>query len=230
TLHTPVGTRGVVWPLVMAAIVVFAALLFALVGVGRAAAAADCKFVLGFKALHAMIPDTVGACLENEQHHPGKGVTLQRTKNGVLTWQKATNHTSFTDGTHTWVVGPLGLQQRLNTERFDWERDLAAVPEAVTEAEAQTIAYVKAAIARYEQDGLAATAAYYNSPASIEGDRAMVIVSEGERTVLAAALFPSLAGNPVGPRTVLGALIGWRPAQLPARKSRGASIICAMMA
>ena len=126
TLHTPFGARTAVWPLAMAAVVVFAALLFALVGgAGRAAAAADCKFVLGFKALHAMIPDTVGDCLENELHHPGKGVTLQRTKNGVLTWQKATNHTSFTDGTHTWVVGPLGLQQRLNTERFDWERDFS---------------------------------------------------------------------------------------------------------
>ncbi len=209
TLHTPIGTRGVVWPLAMAAVVVFAALLFALFGGGgRAGAAADCKFVLGFKELHAMIPDTVGDCLENELHHPGKGVTLQRTKNGVLTWQKATNHTSFTDGTHTWVVGPLGLQQRLTTERFDWERELTAPPEAATEAEAQTIAYVKAAIARYEQDGLEATAAYYNNPASIEGDRALVIVSEGERTVLASALFPSVAGSLAGPRTVVGALIG----------------------
>ena len=203
TLHTRFGTRGAVWPLV-----VLAALLLALSGAGRAAAAAECQFVLGFQALHAMIPDTVGDCVENEQHHPGQGVTLQRTTNGLLAWQKATNHTSFTDGSHTWVLGPLGLQQRLNTEQFDWERDLAAVPEAATEAEAQTIAYVMAAIARYEQDGLKATAAYYNSPASIEGDRAMVIVSEAERTLLASALFPSLQGGRVGPRSVLGALIG----------------------
>lgn len=106
-----------------------AALLLVLAGgAGRAgAASADCKFVLGFKALHAMIPDTVGDCLENEQHHPGKGVTLQRTKNGLLAWEKATNHTSFTDGYRTWVSGPYGLQQRLNTERFDWERDAEKV-------------------------------------------------------------------------------------------------------
>ena len=102
-------------------------LLLVLVGsAGRAAAAADCQFVLGFKALHALIPETVGACVENEQHHSNQGVTLQRTKNGLLVWQKATNHTSFTDGYHTWVLGPLGLQQRLNTEQFDWERDLAS--------------------------------------------------------------------------------------------------------
>ena len=92
---------------------VLAAALIALLlvlagGAGRAAAAADCKFVLGFKALHAMIPDTVGACLENEQHHPGKGVTLQRTKNGLLVWQKASNHTAFTDGHRTWVQRPPG--------------------------------------------------------------------------------------------------------------------------
>ena len=116
---------SIAWVLVA----VVAALLLAFAGGGgRAAAAADCRFVLGFKALHAMIPDTVGACLENEQHHPGKGVTLQRTKNGLLVWQKATNHTAFTDGGyHTWVLGPLGLQKRLNTEQFDWERDAEKV-------------------------------------------------------------------------------------------------------
>ena len=115
---------SIAWVLVA----VVAALLLALVGgTGRAAAAADCKFVLGFKALHAMIPDTVGACLENEQHHPIEGFTLQRTTNGLLIWHKAANRTAFTDGYRTWVSGPFGLQQRLNTERFDWERDAEKV-------------------------------------------------------------------------------------------------------
>ena len=102
----------------------FAALLLALAGGGgrAAAASADCRFVLGFKALHAMIPDTVGACLENEQHHPIEGVTLQRTTNGLLVWHKAANRTAFTDGYRTWVRGPFGLRQRLNTEQFPWER------------------------------------------------------------------------------------------------------------
>ena len=88
-----------------------AALLFALAGgAGRAAAAAaDCRFVLGFKALHAMIPDTVGACLENEQHHPIEGFTLQRTTTGLLVWHKAVRLAAFTDGYRTWVSGPFGL-------------------------------------------------------------------------------------------------------------------------
>ena len=120
TLRTPIGARAVVRPLAMAVIVVLAALLFALVGsVGRAAAAADCKFVLGFQALHALIPDTVGTCVENEQHDPHQGVTLQRTTNGLLVWQSHQPHLL-----HRWlphlVLGPLGLQQRLNTAQFDW--------------------------------------------------------------------------------------------------------------
>jgi hypothetical protein len=39
--------------------------------------------------------------------------------------------TAFTDGFQTWVNGPLGLQQRLNTQRFWWEANpdhLAIVP------------------------------------------------------------------------------------------------------
>ena len=134
----------------------------ALVGsAGPAAAAADCQFVMGFKALHAMIPDTVGVCVENEQHHPGQGVTHQRTTHGLLVWRKASNHTAFTDGHHTWVSGPLGLQQRLNSEWFDWERDSA--PAAFTQA------YVAQAIAMYDEQGREATFEYYSRPESAEG-------------------------------------------------------------
>ena len=138
-------------------------------GAGRAPAAADCRFVLGFKALHAMIPDTVGACLENEQHHPSQGITHQRTTNGLLVWQKANNHTAFTDGYRTWISGPLGLQQRLNSERFDWERDLAAASVGPDEPAAFTQAYVAAAIAMYDEQGREATFEYYSSPVSAEG-------------------------------------------------------------
>jgi len=96
------------------------------------ARAADCQFVLGFKALHDMIPAIVGDCRTNEYHNPANGDGLQETtgvggKGGLLVWRKADNWTAYTDGYRTWVNGPYGLQQRLNTERFTWEIE-ATVP------------------------------------------------------------------------------------------------------
>lgn len=88
--------------------------------------AQDCSFQLGFKALRDLIPDVVGDCLENEQHDPETGMTLQTTSNGQLIWRKADNWTGFTDGARTWINGPEGLQQRLNSERFDWEAPAVA--------------------------------------------------------------------------------------------------------
>ena len=92
-----------------------------------AATAADCQFVLGFATLKALIdaaegPEKVGECLENERHNPAKGETLQQTTGGLLVWRKADNWTAFTDGYRTWANGPYGLQRRLNTEEFPWER------------------------------------------------------------------------------------------------------------
>ena len=91
--------------------------------------AQDCTFQLGFKSLHDLIPDVVGDCLDNEQHNPATGITQQTTTNGQLTWRKADNWTGFTDGQRTWINGPEGLQQRLNSEQFPWE---AAVTQRLT--------------------------------------------------------------------------------------------------
>lgn len=90
--------------------------------------AADCRFVLGFAMLHDLIPNIVGGCLADEQHNPANGDGLQRTANGLLVWRKADNHTAFTDGYRTWVVGPYGLEYRLNSQRFSWEPNLAGQP------------------------------------------------------------------------------------------------------
>ena len=86
--------------------------------------AEGCQFVLGFKALHDLIPSTVGDCVTDEYHNPANGDGLQETVGGLLVWRKADNWTAFTDGYRTWINGPYGLQQRLNTERFSWEVDL----------------------------------------------------------------------------------------------------------
>jgi len=104
-------------------------LVVALVGLAfsfQPVVAQDCSFQLGFKALRDLIPDVVGDCLENERHDPETGVSRQTTTNGQLIWRKADNWTGFTDGERTWVKGPEGLQQRLNSERFDWEAPAAA--------------------------------------------------------------------------------------------------------
>lgn len=84
-------------------------------------------FVLGFADLAALIPDIVGRPVEDEYHSEESGDGLQRTlmpngKAGLMVWRKADNWTAFTDGYRTWINGPLGLQLRLNTELFDWER------------------------------------------------------------------------------------------------------------
>ena len=79
-------------------------------------AAAECQFVLGFATLRDLIGhDIVGECLENE-HHGANGDALQQTTGGLLVWRKADNWTAFTDGYRTWINGPNGLVQRLNTE------------------------------------------------------------------------------------------------------------------
>ncbi|MDE0047825.1 MAG: hypothetical protein OXO54_13680 [Chloroflexota bacterium] len=88
--------------------------------------AQDCAFQLGFKALHDLIPDVVGDCLDDEQHNSATGLTQQNTANGRLTWRKADNWTGFTDGQRTWINGPQGLQQRLNSERLPWEPEMTA--------------------------------------------------------------------------------------------------------
>ncbi len=78
----------------------------------------NCRFVLGFGTLHALISDSVGSCQENEQHNAVDGDALQLTTHGLLVWRKADNFTAFTDGYHSWVNGPYGLQERLNSQRF----------------------------------------------------------------------------------------------------------------
>lgn len=93
------------------------------------AQANGCGLVLGFATLRGLIPTTVGICTEDEGHNPANGDGLQHTTGGLLVWRKADNWTAFTDGFHTWINGPNGLQERLNTQRFPWEVHPALGPE-----------------------------------------------------------------------------------------------------
>ena len=91
-----------------------------------AGAQAACRFVQGFAALREQVGvATAGACTEDERHAPN-GNAEQRTTTGLFVWRKADNWTAFTDGFRTWIAGPTGLVQRLNTQRFAWEADSGA--------------------------------------------------------------------------------------------------------
>jgi plastocyanin len=90
-----------------------------------AAQAPACQFILGFATLRGLVgPQVVGECLE-DQRFAANGDAQQQTTNGLMAWRKADNWTAFTDGYRTWINGPFGLVQRLNSDRFAWEGDVA---------------------------------------------------------------------------------------------------------
>lgn len=101
-------------------------LAFFFVAVSAATAqAATCQFTGGFRTLHDQMPNVVGNCVDNEYYN-ANGNGYQHTtgptgKGGLLVWAKADNRVSFTDGFRTWVAGPYGIEERLNTQRFPWE-------------------------------------------------------------------------------------------------------------
>ncbi len=87
-----------------------------------------CTFVLGFATIAGALPQQVGQCLDEEGHNPTNGDALQHTAGGLLVWRKADNWTAFTDGYHTWINGPQGIVERLNTQRFSWEANPDGLP------------------------------------------------------------------------------------------------------
>ena len=106
--------------------------------------AAHCQFVLGFKTLRDLVGhDVVGECLENE-HYEANGDSLQQTTGGLLVWRKADNWTAFTDGYRSWINGPNGLEQRLNTQRFDWEAGYSPLTSIVSSTRSTAPAHTPA--------------------------------------------------------------------------------------
>jgi hypothetical protein len=82
--------------------------------------AATCQFDSGFAVLHGAIPSVVGDCAE-PAIGLGSGNVSQRTTNGVLLWRRYDNWTGFNNGTHVWVLGPCGVQDRASDQLFPWE-------------------------------------------------------------------------------------------------------------
>lgn len=83
--------------------------------------AEGCSFAGGFATLHDLIPEVVGPCIADERHEARTGDTIQPTTGGTLIWRQSDNVTAFTNGYHTWIMGPQGFQQRETGERFSWE-------------------------------------------------------------------------------------------------------------
>ena len=101
-----------------------------LLSTANAGAQAQPEFKLGFKALATLIPGVAGTPVEDE-HYGANGDSLQQTSTGLMVWRKSDNWTAFTDGSITWINGPLGLQSRLNSDRFDWEKSATPSPPSV---------------------------------------------------------------------------------------------------
>ena len=88
-------------------------LLLCAVSAGNAQPA-SCTYRLGFATLHALIPDAVGGCLDDEFHDPVSGSGLQHTANdGLLVWHRSDNVTAFTHGSVSWVNAPVGTAATL---------------------------------------------------------------------------------------------------------------------
>jgi len=79
------------------------------------------EFQLGFKVLADQIPDIVGTPVETE-HYASNGDSIQQTTKGMMVWRKVDNWTAFTNGSTTWINGPVGMQSRLNDDIFPWEK------------------------------------------------------------------------------------------------------------
>jgi hypothetical protein len=107
------------------------AVFMLLLGGAQQVQAQGCIYQLGFLAIYEMIPDIVGPCRTNEMHDQN-GNANQLTANGLMQWRKADNFTAFTDGYRSWVNGPCGLEERLNTQRFRWEANPEGFPLAPT--------------------------------------------------------------------------------------------------
>lgn len=89
--------------------------------VGTALAQTEPEFRLGFKALADQVPEIAGRPVEDERWD-ANGDLLQRTTTGLMVWRRSDRWTAFTNGHTTWILGPYGLQSRLNSEIYPWEQ------------------------------------------------------------------------------------------------------------
>ena len=97
---------------------------------GAQVAAGPCQFVLGFADLHSRLNGIDGNCEANETNDAANsGDRVQQTFNpatgvhGLMAWDHITNTMRWTDGGRTLTWSSCGLQERLNTQSWLWEKD-----------------------------------------------------------------------------------------------------------
>ena len=146
------------------------------------------EFRFGFKAFANQIPDVVGAPLENEHFDSVAGVMLQKTTTGVMTWSKADNQVSFTDGGRTWIQGPSGVQLQADEVEVSEE----APPVSATEPASSNTSDPPAASGSASSDeSTAAPGAVSTTPGVTDPTAA----SGSEGSASAAALQPGPAAS-----------------------------------
>lgn len=99
--------------------------LLAIPGVAQASGA-PCRVAAAFSGLQQQVP-AIGHCL-GDSARTGNGDVVQPTSGGLLVFRQSTATPAFTDGYHTWTIGPLGLQERLNSRAFSWEAPASMGP------------------------------------------------------------------------------------------------------
>ena len=95
-------------------------------------------------------------------------------------WRKADNRTAFTDGYRTWINGPNGLVDRLNSARFPWEAGFVGDPRFAV------IMTSDAAGVLHSLDTLHAGWFIGNAPDSLAYAPTHVLDASGDLTALAA--------------------------------------------
>ncbi len=81
----------------------------------------SCVITNGFGEIKKARPEMVGRCLDNEQTDPNTSLVIQHTSKGKFVYDGS--FPEFTNGYETLIDIPSGIMERLNNERYAWEKN-----------------------------------------------------------------------------------------------------------
>ena len=111
------------------------------------------------------------------------------------------------DGASYWVIVGSGNASPPTEIAWDQWRMITVEHGTDLDDDALTIAYVRRAIAYYDEHGRKAAFAYYNSRESFEGERSMLIYEPDTLTVRVYPVFLDLVGSYFSPNSDFGGLL-----------------------